>query len=106
MRSAGMVTDSRDAPEREPPMIRDYRLAAIVVMVVVVGLLAVACAASRQVQGPVGSATPDPVMATRVAAAQTQADATRQAAATAAAFVDATAVAQSTATAAAQVALA
>jgi hypothetical protein len=83
-------------------MVRDYRLAAMLVVVLVVVLLAAACTVSRQVQGPVGSATPEPAMATRIAAAQARVDATRAAAATAAAIVDATAAAQNTATAVAQ----
>ena len=92
-------------PDREPPMVRDFRVAAILVVVVVVALLAVACSVSRQGQGPGGSATPDPALATRVAAAQARVDATRVADGTAAAITDATAAAQNTATATAQSAL-
>lgn len=86
-------------------MVQDFRVAAILVVVVVVALLAVACSVSRLGQGPVGSATPDPALATRVAAAQARVDATRSANATAAAITDATAAAQNTATAIAQSAL-
>jgi hypothetical protein len=92
-------------PNRDPPMVRDSRVAAIVVLVVIVALLAVACSVSRQARGPTGSVTPDPALATRVAAAQALVDATRAANASAAAVTDATAAARNTATAVAQSAL-
>jgi len=74
-------------------MVTDYRLAALGVLILVVALLSVACAVSRTTREAVGSATPEAGLATRVAAAQARADATRDAAATAAAATDATAAA-------------
>ncbi len=74
-------------------MVTDYRLAALGVLILVVALLSVACAVSRTTREAVGRATPEAGLATRVAAAQARADATRDAAATSAAATDATAAA-------------
>lgn len=79
-------------------MVTDYRLAALGVLILVVALLSVACAVSRTAREAVGSATPEAGLATRVAAAQARADATRDAAATSAAATDAAAPRPATAT--------